>query len=189
MKTYLVYVIKDITGTIKYVGSTTRTLEARLQGHFSDARNGTSGTQFHIWLKQALKQEAFPTIQAIGKYANTRDMLAAETKAILDFLAEGCNVLNTTRTISAPVFEGHKDKKPVTLWLEPALVEQLELLSARRLKQGKKRMSRQVLITEAIGLLIENEAAQSEAEANAAALKEACEAYAEVVKSAAIRAV
>ena len=79
---------------VKYVGSTTVTLPARLRQHMYNATRGAE-TPLAQWIRQqALGTIQITELQKLGVNASNRELLAAET-AWLRFIRESGRVLLT----------------------------------------------------------------------------------------------
>jgi len=95
-KIYKVYHLScPITGDVKYIGMTTRTLGWRLSGHIGLAKRPTKyylSNMLVLWIQSLLKQGLRPKITLLEE---SKDQ-GLEKQYIQYFKEQGCDLLNNT---------------------------------------------------------------------------------------------
>lgn len=91
------YVLKDPdTNEIRYVGITIRTLQERLSGHMSDARNRSNlNTHKTNWINSLVSKGKLPKIELISEYNSLDEVKKAEIDYIAKYKEE-YNLVNCT---------------------------------------------------------------------------------------------
>lgn len=93
MKTNI-YAIQDITGNVRYIGKTSKSIEERFSVHLSHAKRGTKNHVYN-WIRSCMKQGYLPLIKIIDGPIDGDGSLE-EMYWIARFKREGCNLTNQT---------------------------------------------------------------------------------------------